>query len=86
MRPTVDMEKIKGMPTMEDIFEKEYGEKGSGQAHESPLIASLSHGIMRKKCKNPTLPKQCGISKFLLQAFKRSLISLSDMVDRSDLS
>ena len=29
MRPTVDMEKIKGMPTMEDIFEKEYGEKGS---------------------------------------------------------
>ena len=27
MRPTVDMEKIKGMPTMEDILEKEYGEK-----------------------------------------------------------
>ena len=29
MRPTVDMEKIKGMPTMEDVFEKEHGEKGS---------------------------------------------------------
>ena len=29
MRPTVDIEKIKGMPTMEDIFEKEYGEKGT---------------------------------------------------------
>ena len=50
MRPTVDIEKIKGMPTMEDIFEKEYGEKGtsSRDAFEDESLAWYNAEDMQK--------------------------------------
>ena len=34
MRPTIDINKLKNLPTAEDMFEKEYGAKGTASREE----------------------------------------------------
>ena len=60
MRPTIDINKLKNLPTAEDMFEKEYGAKGTASREEfdAKSLAWYYAGVLKNARKAAGITQQ----------------------------